>query len=328
MDNPSTESSSLNMDSAAQAFGALLDPQPVEEKSPKELENELLTDLTAEKQEDQPVEEEATAEDDEGVTIEVDGKQVKLSKAELADAYKNGLRQSDYTKKTMEAADVRKAAEAEIQKAAQERSFYAQNLMKVQAQLEGSLTEYQNADWATLLREDLVLYLEHQRIFQERQAAYQQNAMQLNQIQQIHQSEQAKLMQNYVQMQREELLAKLPEWKDPSKQATEMQAIAKYLIDSGFSESDILGARDANGNVVSQGLTDHRAVIIGRKAMLYDAMMAKANAAGKKVATIPQKVLKPSVGATPNLDGRSAAMKQLSKSGKVEDAAALFGHFI
>ena len=59
--------------------------------------------------------------------------------------------------------------------------------------------------------------------------------------------------------------------------------------------------------------------------MLYDQMMSKAQAAAKKVSTLPTKVERPGVAAeAPGLDKRTSAYQKLAKSGKVEDAAAIF----
>ena len=317
MDTPqaSIDSSPLNVDGAAQAFSALLDPPDVQEKSADDLEKEVLEDLTAQKaEESSEVVEDAPAED--AVTIEVDGKAVTLTKAELADYYKNGLRQSDYTKKTMEVAETRKAAEAEIAKAQAERQEYAVNLQKMAVQLEGALQEQQKIDWNSLLESDPVEYLKQQHLYQQRQAAYQQNIQQQQLIQQQFQAESAKQLQSLIQSQQQELLAKLPDWKDPAKAQAEKAALSKYLIEQGFDEQAV-------GNI-----TDHKAVILGRKAMLYDAMMAKANAAAKKVSAAPQRVVRSGVGESPRIDGRSAAMQRLGKSGRVEDAAAVFAQFL
>ena len=180
-----TEPSALNIDGAAQALGAFLEPG-AHQKSARELEREVLNDLSG-----KPADGEAQAQieqdevdagndvaDDDAVTIEVDGKTVKLSRAELADAYKNGLRQSDYTKKTMEVAETRKAAEAEIRRAAQERQTYAVNLQKMAAQIEGALVEQKNIDWEKLLDTNPAEYLKQQHLYQQRHAAYQKNIQQ------------------------------------------------------------------------------------------------------------------------------------------------------
>lgn len=317
MDNPSTESSTgpLNINSAASAFASLLDPPEVKKDEQPEgpAEPESSDETEAE-----PVEatDEQPSEDGEKVTIEVDGKTVELSKEELAEAYKNGLRQSDYTKKTMEVAEQRKAAEAEIAKAQQERYEYAVNLQKMAAQLEGALEQQSQIDWQALLESDPVEYLKQQNLYQQRQAAYQNTLSQQQQLAAQAQADQAQARQAYLAQQQEALLAKLPDWKDAAKAQAEKSAIAQYLKDTGFED-----------DLISQ-VADHRQVLIARKAMLYDQMMSKAQAAAKKVAAAPQRVVKPGQGESPRVDGRSSAMQRLGKSGKVEDAAAVFASFI
>lgn len=326
MDNQVTEptSSALKVDGAAQAMGAFLEPQ-AHEKSAQALEKEVLDDLSGRRDRndtfsEEPVTEDAEqdlyARDDEAVTIVVDGKTVNLSKAELADAYKNGLRQSDYTRKTMEVAEQRKAADAEIQRATQERQEYASNLQKMAAQIEGALNQQQQIDWEHLLDNNPAEYLKQQHLYQRRQAAYQKNIQQQQHLAHIAQAEQAHHLQSVLHTQQEELLAKLPDWKDSRKAEAESNAIRRYLLEQGFEHHLV------------DSIADHKAVLLGRKAMLYDAMMSKANAAAKRVTSIPQKVVRPGVGESPGGDGRQAAMQRLAKSGRVEDAASLFAKFI
>jgi hypothetical protein len=126
------------------------------------------------------------------------------------------------------------------------------------------------------------------------------------------QAEQAEQMRAYVQSQQQELLAKLPEWKDESKAKAERDAIKTYLQEQGLNDAQI------------NNITDHRVVVISRKAMLYDQMMSKAQAAAKKVAQLPQKTERPGGGEVNALDGRTAAMKRLGQTGSVRDAAAVF----
>ena len=321
MDTPSTESTNqpLDQNTAADAFSLLMTPEVIE-KSAKELEAEALDELTAKSEledEQEPViEAEQDDQDTQKVTIEVDGKTVELTKAELADAYKNGLRQADYTQKTMAVAEAKKAAEAETLKAQQEKQAYAVELQKIAAQLEGALESQSKIDWNELLQNDPVEYLKQQHLYNQRQAAYQQTIQQGQQLEAQAKAEQAERFQSYIQTQQEELLAKLPEWKDETKAAAEQAALKNYLKNQGFDSKSI------------SDISDHRAVILGRKAMLYDQMMSKAQAASKKVQALPQKVVRPGVGESQNTDGRSAAMQRLNKSGRVEDAAVLFKHFL
>lgn len=319
MDNQVTEptGSTLNVDGAAQALGAFLEPQ-AHEKSAQDLEREVLEDMRGKRdaEPEELLEDGQDESSDETVTIEVDGKTVNLSKAQLADAYKNGLRQSDYTRKTMEVAEQRKAAEAEIQRASQERQDYAGKLQKMAVQIEGALVQQKNIDWERLLENDPAEYLKQQHLYQKRQAAYQDNIQQQQYLAHLAQAEQAHYLESVLQTQQEALLAKLPDWKDNRKAEAESSAIRQYLLEQGFDYQTV------------DSIADHKAVLLGRKAMLYDAMMSKANAAAKRVASIPQKIVRPGVGESPGGDGRSAAMQRLAKSGRVEDAASLFAKFI
>jgi hypothetical protein len=71
-------------------------------------------------------------------------------------------------------------------------------------------------------------------------------------------------------------------------------------------------------------ITDAKAVLLARKAMLYDQMVGKASAAAKKVSALPQKVERPGQGDNPGITPRTAAYLKLNKTGKVEDAARAF----
>ena len=322
MDTPSQEPSNapLNVDSGAEAFAALLDPVKEPPKSAEAQEAEALEAEAAKAAEagdtTEEVADDAAADEGEKVTILVDGKTVELTKAELADHYKNGLRQADYTKKTMEAADLRKTAEAEVAKARQERDAYAQGLTRNALQLEAVLEQSKQIDWDTLIANDPVEALKQQHLLQKRQEAYQQTRQQLDQIAELSKAEQAEQLANHTKAQQEALLAKLPEWKDPVKAKAESDTIKTYLKTQGFDDAELANIRD------------HRAILLARDAMKYRELVSKAQATAKKVQALPQKVMKPGVGDTPNLDGRSTAMKQLGKTGRVEDAAKLFEHFV
>ena len=309
MDNPGSESTgSLDTNEAGALFSSLMSGESLEKETPDTPEEaaEKLVIEESGSEEDQP--EEVVSE---RIPVEVDGKVVELTKAEIADAYKNGLRQADYTKKTMEAADARKTAEAESTAARTERQEYAQKLNVYAVQLQGALQEQSQINWQQLLDSDPVEYLKQERIFNQRQAALQQAQQEQGRIYQQQQAEQAESVKTFLSNQQQELLAKLPEWKNADKQKADITAIKEYLVSMGFDAAEL-------NNVV-----DHRNVLAYRKAMMYDALIARASAATKKVATLPAKVERPGTAAVAS-DGRGDAMKRLAKSGSVDDAAALF----
>lgn len=307
-DTPSEGSGELSLDAAADAFTALL--APVEAAEEPKVDTEV----------DPPKEPEPEAEPNQAeegadapITVEVDGKQVTLTKEQVAEAYKNGLRQSDYTQKTMAVAEQRKAAEAETQKARAERDAYVQNLQKMTAQLEGAIEQQDKIDWNALLESDPVEFMRQKHLRDTRQAALQKVHQESAEIQKRVQAEQAEAFRTHLQQQQEQLLAKLPEWKNEAKAKSEREALKSYLQEQGYDAKDV------------DAISDHKAVILGRKAMLYDQMMAKASAAAKKIQNAPTKVVQPgSTTETNPMDGRTRAMQRLAKTGSVDDAAAVF----
>ena len=315
MDNPSSEpSQTLNTDTAAQAFNAILsaeeppksDPQANADSNQPAADPEIPLEMLEQPAEPEP----------EMVEVDVDGYKVSLPKEKADKLQAERLMQADYTKKTMAAAEERKAAEAEIQRASQERQQYAQNLQRMQVQLETALQSQQQIDWEQLIADNPQEALRQQHLMQVRQAQLQQNYVEQQRVTQAMQAEQAQRFSQYLSAQREELLAKLPEWKDETKAKAQKAELADYLMKQGYDPQAI-------GNV-----SDAKAVVLAVKAMKYDQMVQKAQVAAKKVATLPTKVEQPGTGANPGLDRRTSAFNRLSKSGKVEDAAAVFASFI
>lgn len=311
-DTPSEGSGELSLDAAADAFSQLLAPVEAQDETPKvDTEIDPPKEPEADKEADEPNANEEGA--DAPITVEVDGKQVTLTKEQIADAYKNGLRQSDYTQKTMAVAEQRKAAEAETRKAQEERAAYSQNLQKMAAQLDAVIEQQEKTDWNALLESDPVEFLKQKHLYDTRQAARQKVQQETAELQKRIQAEQAEAFKSHLAQQQEQLLAKLPEWKNEAKAKSEREALKTYLQEQGFESKDI------------DAIADHRAVILSRKAMLYDQMMAKASAAAKKIQNAPTKVVQPGSSTETNpLDGRTRAMQRLQKTGSVDDAAAVF----
>lgn len=307
MDNQATESSELGIHDAAALLGNMLEPSEVVEE-PKD--DKPAEEVKAETDADQERTEETTEEDDPVVTVKIDGKDVEVKLSELKNGYQ---RQADYTRKTMEVSEQRKAAEAEAQKARAERETYAHNLSRLQAQLEGVLQEQQKIDWEALIQSDPVEYLKQKHLAEARQAKLNQVQAEQQRIAAQMKAEAEEAQARHIQEQHQALLDKLPEWRDAKKADAERAAIRDFLMKEGFDAESL------------NNITDARAVVLARKAMLYDQMMSKAQAAAKKVSQLPTKVERPGNAAeAPGLDKRTSAYQRLAKSGKVEDAAAVF----
>ena len=313
MDTQSDSTSALDVNQAAAAFATAFDPQPA---IPEETKVDTEIDLKkAEETPSEPVEasEAEPAEEPQTVPVVINGKTVEVPITELTASYQKDKAASE---KFEQAAALRKTADAEIAKTQQERASYAANLERMGLQLEVALQSQAQTDWAALLKSDPVEYLEQQRLANERQAQLNQVNQQRHAIAMQMQAEQQNAHQSYIQEQQQALLDKLPAWKDSAKALAERDALKHYLKAEGYDDASI------------SGISDHKAVLLARKAMLYDQMISKATAATKKVATLPQKVERPGVADTGNLDKRTALYQKLSKSGSVDHAAALFSSIL
>jgi hypothetical protein len=317
------------IDQAASAFQSILNPSaaPVETKAPEPVQqakepepSQEVTQETGEESEEDiaarlAAEEETgdkTETPDDTITIQVDGKDVQIKKSELPELYKSGLRQADYTQKTMATAETRKTADAEIQQARTEREHYARELNNFLITNESLLREQEKVLTQELLNENPIEYLSQKRTFELRQAEVGKAQQELQRLQAQYQEEQAEARKNYDKEQLEKLYAKLPEWKDPVKAKADGEKIRDYMLANEFTPQEIGAAGD------------HRALLMVRKAMLYDNLMVKAKEAAKKVQAAPTMVERPGVPNQKTVDGRTVAMRDLKKNGGSIDAAANF----
>jgi hypothetical protein len=287
-----------------------VEPKETEGADPVAAERETPAEPNEQGEGDDAPESDADA--DETVTVVIDGKPVELTKAQIAEAHKSGLRQADYTKKTQEIAEQRKTAEAETAKAREERNRYAEGLQQAASLLEAQLQEQRQIDWPRLLESDPVEYLRQQHLAQARQAQLQQTYQQKQTLDAQAQAEHQAALKVHVESQRSELIAKIPAWKDEAAMKAGASELRDYLKTQGLSEQEIFS------------VTDHRAIVQSYKAMKYDQMMSKASAAAKKIATTPQRVERASNGTFQPASKASAASVRLAKSGRVEDAGSVF----
>ncbi|RQO57040.1 hypothetical protein DBV14_09530 [Variovorax sp. KBW07] len=241
-------------------------------------------------------------------TVKIDGKEIQVPREEVIAGYQ---RQQDATKKTMAAAETRKVAESEIAQARADREQYAQKLNRFQVQLETALQQQQEIDWPALIESDPQEALRQQHLLGQRQAALQQTLQQQQQIQHQAAAEQHEQFVEHLKSQRDQIVAKIPEWKDESKRTAETAAIRDYLVKNGYTAAEI------------ENVADHRAIMNVRKAMLYDQIMGKADAAAKLVTNTPTKVMRSGSGDTGSTDKRTAAYQNLARTGSVKAGAAV-----
>jgi len=237
-------------------------------------------------------------------TVKVDGKEVEVTLDELQQGYS---RTQDYTRKTQQIAETRKAVEAEAAAIRAEREQYAQLLGALQQQLESA--GEQPVDWDRLYAEDPIEWVRQRELVrdkQERQAAIQSEQQRLSQLTAQQQAEEMKAT---LAQQQAALIQAVPEWKDEKKAKAEKALLIEFGQKVGYSEDEL------------KNVFDHRAVVTLRKAALYDQMVSKRKDIKPVVNNGPRPV-KPSAAGrvSPTTEG-TRAKQRLAKTGRVDDAA-------
>lgn len=306
----------MNMAEAANALAGMLPDEGQEESSEAQLpdegaaeDEELLTDADADSEEtdsEQSEEDENSEEEEQPqvFTVKVDGKEVEVTLEELQKGYS---RTQDYTRKTQQIAEVRKQTEAELQAVRAEREQYAQLLSALEAQVQQATQP--NIDWDRLYQEDPIEWVRQRELMrenQEKNAAIQSEKQRLSELSQQEQMQQHQML---LQQEQEALMAAIPEWKDSKKAAAEKAMLVQFGQKAGFSPDEL------------KNVVDHRAVVLLRKAALYDQMMSKRGQI-KPVTNNGPRPAKP--GAAGRVSSNTEAMRaqqRLAKTGRVDDAA-------
>lgn len=246
-------------------------PEPEEEEEGAE---ESEADEPAEEGAESEEEEESEEDDD----PEIDLGDIKLRKSELKAGY---MKDADYRRKTAEAAEAKREAQAVAEQVRQERSFYA-NHVDVALQLAQKQLIGDQAELADLARTDPAEWV-------ARNAQFQQRAQEFNQLLQArqalteHESADSVAQQNAWRGEQRELLKqKLPEWSDPKKAKAEAEIIGAYALNIGYSQEEL------------SELFDHRALLVLRDAALARSQQAaRESAKAKQTKSEPPKVIKP-----------------------------------
>jgi len=301
---------------ATDALEAETTEEVVEEAEPsEEMEATEETDnsVVEGSEEELEVEEDAESSEDEsfdilGAIVEVDGEEITVEELKAAN-----LRQRDYTRKTQELAEQRKALEAQYSEIERERAQYAQMLPALQQRLE---QKEQEPDWDTLYDTDPTMAAKAERQWrkqqEERQAQIAAVQAEQQRVQALQQQKMQQMQEQYVTQQREMLPEVIPEWRDSKVAAQEATQIRDFLLGEGFTEQDI------------GGLTNATLVKLARKAMLYDRGETRVTAAKAKPKKARAKTLRSGSKASqprPKSDAQKA-IQNAKQSGRVQDAAS------
>lgn len=281
------------------------DPDEDDEGEAEDTDDE---DTPDDEDEDEPEEDEsgeALASDDAVVTLE-DG-----SKVTVAELKRGHLRTSDYTRKTQELAEQRKAFEAnqssyqqQAQQLTQEREFVAglaQQLLP------------QEPDPSTM-DTDPVGYMQAKAAYDQRMGQLQKLSQQHHEAAQRHAQEQRQALTQQRKAEAERLIEAMPELKEPQRYGKFMSETSAVMQNHyGFSAEEVGQAMD------------HRFYPIFRDLAAYQRIKAGKGKAKQAVEGKPP-VMRGGKRRGPGAQraaARKAAKDRLNKSGSLKDGVAL-----
>ena len=262
-----------------------------------ETEDDEVEEVEYDEPEAEPEPEEAPAE----LTyrVRVGDEEVDVPVSELTNSY---MRQSDYTRKTQQVAEQRKAAEAELAEASAQRQRYAEQLATVQQAL--SQQEPTQEYWDQLYQSDPLEYTRQRDLMRERKDALEQVQIEQKRIQDEQHAQLQAAAQKRLAEEQERMKELIPEWLDPEVAQREKNQVVTYAQRVGYSDEELAQVSDA------------RAVSLIRKAMLYDELMSKKPAAQKKAQKAPKmtKGGQPKSKAQVSRKRKQSALANISKS--------------
>ena len=312
MEDTNPQGSAKTVSQAAESFLGLMEPQEAQAQpeAPEEQETQAV-------EQEYESEDSQEYEDGEEYSEPTPTYKVKVGKEELDvpldELLKGYSRTADYTRKTQEIAETRKAVEADRQKieeAARLRDTYAQRL----GVIEQMLSQGEKAEDLTALKEsDPIGYAVRVAEQTEREKQLAAVRAEQSRIAQQQQAEQQERLNAHLQAEGLKLQEAIPEMADPAKGQAIRTDIRNYAKKIGFSDQEL-----------SQ-VYDSRAVTALYKAMQYDKLTAGKQDAVKKVAQAPR-MMRPGT-STPEARETQEGKKlreQLRRSGNKNDAARIF----
>lgn len=309
----------LNVANAASAISAML-PSEDGDQQDVEMQDELTqVDSAAPEEElqdsdgEQSDEVEAEEEEDKPpvFTVKVDGKNVEVTLQELQKGYS---READYTRKTQQVSEERRAFQAEADLVRTERQQYSQLLGSLQAQLQQNAAP--QVDMDRLYSEDPIEWVRQKELARDAEKVHAAIVSEKQRLSHIQAQEQYQSMQAHLAQQQDAMLKAIPEWANPDKAKAEKTLLIEWGQKLGFSSDEL------------KNIFDHRAVVALRKAALYDQMMTKRGNIRPAVNNGPKPAKPGAAGRMDNTTDSRRSQQRLAKTGRVNDAASAIEHLL
>ncbi len=237
----------------------------------------------------------------------IDGKEVELTVEEALRGYS---RTADYTRKTQELAAQRKALEPEVSAVRAERQKYATLLAQLEQTVSASMGQEPN--WTELQQsmkpdEFAVAYAN----WQIRQNELNRITAEKDKAAAAVRRDQMAQRDAHLAAEEAKLVEAIPEWKDATVASGDKAKLAAYATSAfGWTADDL------------EAVEDHRNIVLLRKAMLYDELVAKRPAVQQKIERVKAATPGSSAKPKPPVSNATKARQRLAKTGNVNDFAA------
>lgn len=252
-----TRTGATDIDGAVSRMRALFDssePKQPPEKEPVAEKTEVQDDV------EETADTGDTETTDSRYKVKVNGEELEVTLDELQKGYMMG---KDYTQKTMNLAEQRKAVEAKI-------AEIDSDLNDAKEIINLELEWFESEEAKELRQYDPDEYL-------KRFERIKVKADKFDRLKGKRESEKAALQQEQIAKEQELLRQKIPDWLDEGTVQKEYPKLVESMKQIGFSENEM------------QSISDHRMMVLARKAMLYDQIMSQ-DITGKKVKAAPKSV--------------------------------------
>lgn len=310
------------------------EPEEVEtaESSEEAQEEEVSTDAEDENTESQielsdlaeylGVEADKLDVDDSGailVKTKIDGQE---GVAKFSDLIKSHQLEGHLNKQNMEVVEAQKALDTQRTELESQVSAKLQETETLTQLAYGELTrEFESIDWNSLRAEDPAEYAAQQRDFDARKQSITEAYQKVQQDKHEQDVKQNQELQAHLQAEDQKLYQAIEGWDKPETAKKEFSEVMSYLQTAhGYSNENLYGVRDQNGAIVQPGISDHKIVVMARKAMLYDQLQQTKPSISKKVRKAP-KIAK--VGAIKAVD--TDAKKHAELKNKVKQSGGKTG---
>jgi len=319
-----------SMEEAVTSFEQYLEPEEdkpeeaqIESQADETVEEEIVEEEELQADDFEETEETETLDDEQDETeevsepqlyaVKINGEDVEVTIDELQSSYS---RQADYTRKTQELAQQRKAVKEQQSEVAKNEAIYKELLPKMEAALSESLGDEPN--WETLYSNDPIGYVRERDLWNEKQQKLQAVQAEQTRLQEEDQVKQQEQIQKYMQYGEKQILNHVPEWKDNTIQQEEKLAIRDHAInDLGFTAEEI------------NKVYDYRLLMGLRNSWMQNKTQKAVKKKPTQKASARNRVAKPgSVSRKKTSTPLKKSKARLAKSGKVQDAAKVFEQLI